>query len=125
MHILIIRPGAIGDTLLTFPVIQALKAHYQDADVTLVGNPAVLPLAQAWLVAEEVADYGDAQWSDLFSTAGIYSPTVRRLLQRTNMTICWLRDDDGVVQHNLLAAGRQHVIVAPGHPPEGVHTHIT
>src|SRR5205823_12041882 len=109
MHILIIRPGAIGDTLLTFPVIQALKAHYHDAHVTLVGNRAVLPLAQAWHVADEVADYEDAQWSDLFSMAGICSPVVRGLLQRTTMTICWLNDIDGVVKHNLLAAGIQHV----------------
>src|SRR5205823_12375306 len=120
MHILIMRPGAIGDTLLTFPVIQALKAHYQDADVTLVGNPAVLPLAQVWHVAKEVADYGDAQWIELFSTAGICSPTVRSVLQRTTMTICWLRDTEGVVKRNLLAAGIQHVVVAPGRPPEGV-----
>ena len=124
MHILIIRPGAIGDTLLTFPVIQGLKAYYQDARMTLVGNSAVLPLAQAWHVADEVADYEDAQWSDLFSTAGICSPAVRGVLQRTTMTICWLRDTDGVVKRNLLAAGIQHVIVAPGRPPEGAHTHI-
>src|SRR5262249_858084 len=124
MHILIIRPGAIGDTLLTFPIIQALKACYQPARVTLVGNPAVLPLAQAWHVADDLAAYRDAHSSDLFSTAGICSPTVRRLLQRTAMTICWLRDADGVVKRNLLAAGMQHVIVAPGRPPEGVHMHI-
>jgi ADP-heptose:LPS heptosyltransferase len=124
MHILIIRPGAIGDTLLTFPIIQALKACYQHADVTLVSNPAVLPLAQAWHVADEVADYGDAQWSDLFSSTGIRSPIVRRLLQRTAMTICWLHDADGLVKRNLLAAGMPHVIVAPGRPPEGVRIHI-
>jgi heptosyltransferase III len=124
MHILIIRPGAIGDTLLTFPVIEALKARYQDTHVTLVGNRAVLPLAQAWHVADEVADYADAQWSDLFSTAGISSPSVHRLLQRTAMAIGWLRDDDGLVKHNLFAAGIQHVIVAPGRPLEGAHMHM-
>ncbi len=124
MHILIIRPGAIGDTLLTFPVIEALKAHYQETHLTFVGNPAVLPLAQAWHIADEVADYGDAQWSDLFSTTGICSPAVRSVLQRTTMAICWLRDIDGIVKHNLLAAGIKHVIVAPGRPPEGVRTHI-
>src|SRR5437588_2615474 len=124
MHILIIRPAAIGDTLLTFPVIQALKAHYQGAHVTLVGNPAVLPLVQAWHVTDEVADYGDAQWSELFSTAGICSPAVRRGLQRTTLAICWLRDNDGVVKRNLLASDIKHVIIAPGRPSEGVCMHI-
>lgn len=124
MHILIIRPGAIGDTLLTFPVIEALKAHYQDPHVTLVSNPAVLPLAQAWHIADEVANYGDTQWSELFSTAGICSPIMHSVLQRITLAICWLRDPDGVVKRNLLAAGIQHEIVAPGRPPQGARRHI-
>ena len=124
MHILIMRPGAIGDTLLTFPVILALKAGYEYAHITLVGNPAVLPLAQIWGVADEAADYGDAKWSELFSTAGIGSSALHRLLQRTDIAICWLHDTDGVVKHNLLAAGIRRVIVAPGRPPAGMRVHI-
>jgi heptosyltransferase-3 len=124
MRILILRPGAIGDTLLTLPVLLALKAQYSHTHVTLVSNPAVLPLAQAWNVADEIADYGNAQWSNLFSTAGICSPVVRGLLQQTDMAVCWLGDPDGIVKHNLLAAGVQQVIVAPGRPPEGMHIHI-
>jgi heptosyltransferase III len=124
MRILILRPSAIGDTLLTFPVILALKAQYSHTHVTFVSNPAVLPLAQAWNVADEIADYGNAQWSDLFSTAGICSPTVCGLLQQTDMAVCWLGDPDGIVKHNLLAAGVQQMIVAPGRPSEGMHIHI-
>ncbi|MEO8954263.1 MAG: glycosyltransferase family 9 protein [Ktedonobacteraceae bacterium] len=124
MRILIIRPGAIGDTLLTLPVMQALRARYQAAHITLVGNVAVLPLALASGIVDAVADYGQLQWSELFSSIGIYTPAMLSLLQQTDLVICWLRDSDGVVRHNLQQAGVKHLVIATGHPPEGQRIHI-
>ena len=124
MHILIIRPGAIGDSLLTFPVIQALRAQYDDPHIIFVGNAAVLPLALAFGLVEEVGDYGNLRWSELFSAEGIYTPELRKQLQQTELAICWLRDPDGMVEHNLRLAGVKRVIVAPGRPPEGRRIHV-
>ena len=121
---MIIRPGAIGDTLLTFPVIQALRARYDDPRITFVGNAAVLPLAVAFGLVEEVDDYGDLRWSELFSAEGIHTPELRKQLQQTELAICWLRDPDGVVEHNLRLADAKRVIVAPGRPPEGKRIHV-
>ena len=126
MHILIIRPGAIGDTLLTFPIIKALRARHSDSHlhITLVGNAAVLPLALAFGLVEEVADYGHLRWSELFSAEGIHAPELREELQETDLAICWLRDPDGLVEHNLRLAGVKQVVVAPGRPPEGKRIHL-
>lgn len=125
MQILIIRPGAIGDTLLTLPVIQALRAKYQAVHITLVGNVAVLPLALASGIVEAVSDYGQLQWSELFSPTGIHTPAMLSLLQQTDLIICWLRDSDSLVRHNLQQAGVKHLIIAAGRPPEEQNIHIT
>src|SRR5258708_8656885 len=124
MHILIIRPGAIGDALLTFPVIQALHAHYDNPHVTLVSNPAVLPLAIKFGLAEEVSDYGHLQWSELFASTGIQQPTLGAQLRQVDLAICWLRDATGVVKRNLYTAGVKNVVVAPGRPNAGERMHI-
>lgn len=125
MHILIIRPGAIGDSLLTFPIIQVLRTKFSDAYITLVSNAAVLPLAVKFGLVEEVSDYGHLQWSELFSTEGIHNPAMQERLQRTDLAICWLRDPGGVVERNLRLAGAKQVIVAVGRPPEGSRVHVT
>ncbi|HEY4034392.1 MAG TPA: glycosyltransferase family 9 protein [Ktedonobacteraceae bacterium] len=123
MHILIIRPGAIGDTLLTFPVIQALKAQYHNPHVTFVGNRAVLPLILAYGIADEVFDYQDVRWAKLFLDTK--DKVVQdEVLQRSELAICWLRDPEGVVERNLLAAGVKRVVVAPGRPTDGERIHI-
>lgn len=119
MYILVIRPGAIGDTLLTLPVLQALRDEYDSVHVTLVGNRAVLPLALASGIVDEVYDYEEARWSHLFLTT--YSNRIRDekmnvLIKRTQLAICWLSDPDGVVAKNLRLAGIEQVIVAPGQP---------
>jgi heptosyltransferase-3 len=118
---LILRPGAIGDTLLAFPVLRALRAQYTHPRITFVGNASVLPLALAFGVAEEVSDYEHVQWSELFSTRGIHVPALQDLLQRIDSAICWLHDPEGLVEHNLRMAGVRRVIVAHGRPQGNLH----
>jgi ADP-heptose:LPS heptosyltransferase len=128
MHILIIRPGAIGDTLLTLPIIQALRVQYAPSSVTLVGNAAVLPLARACGVIDEFYDYQETRWSHLFLTersGPMRDVGLDPILKGAQLAICWLRDPDGIVERNLRAAGIQQVVVAPGRPDpsasEGIH----
>ncbi len=123
-HILILRPGAIGDTLLTFPILRALKARSEQTHITFVSNPLVLPLASSFGLADAVFDYGALEWSELFSQSGIRSPFMQNILHHTNRAICWIRDPDKIVQHNLHSVGIQDVTVAPGRPLEGSNMHI-
>ncbi len=123
-NILVIRPGAIGDALLTFPVLKALREQYEGAYITLVSNAQVLPLAQAFGVAEQVFDFQDIQWSELFSPNGIHTSSMSDLLAQTDLAICWLRDPDGIIEHNLKTSGVEHLIIAPGRPSAGEHHHI-
>jgi ADP-heptose:LPS heptosyltransferase len=122
--ILVIRPGAIGDALLTFPVLKALKEYYFVVHISLVSNAQVLPLAIASDVAEKVFDFQDIHWSELFSTTGICTTFLRDLLEQIDLAICWLHDPDGIVGCNLRNVGVKHCIIAPGRPPEGEHIHI-
>jgi ADP-heptose:LPS heptosyltransferase len=122
--ILVIRPGAIGDALLAFPVLLALRTYFASAHITFVSNTQVLPLALASGVTEEAYDFQDIHWSELFSISGIRTPSIRDLLEQIDLAICWLRDPDGIVEHNLKHAGVKNCVIAPGRPPEGEHIHI-
>jgi heptosyltransferase-3 len=124
MNIVIIRPGAIGDTLLTFPLLRALRTRYPNPYITFVGNIAVLPLALEAGLVDAISDYQALQWSELFSDAGIQAPKLGGLLSGADLVIGWLRDADHVVERNLREAGARQAIIAPGRPPEGERIHI-
>ncbi len=121
MRILVLRPGAIGDTLLAFPVIEALRARYAGAHITVVGNMAVLPLALYCGVADEIADYEEARWSYLFLEPARGLSRLAPLLGQVDMVIAWIRDIDGIVERNLKAAGVRQYVVAAGRPNDTTH----
>src|SRR5260370_22627458 len=123
-NILVLRPGAIGDAILTFPVLKALREQYDGTRITLVSNARVLPLAQAFGVAEQTFDFQDIQWSELFSSNGIHTSSIHDLLAQTELAICWMRDSDGIIEYNLKTSGVKQSIIAPGRPSAGEHLHI-
>lgn len=113
MNIVAIRPAPLGDSLLVFPILAALRAKYNNPRITFLGAPAVLPLAKAWGIADEVIVPADVQWRELVSLAGIRSPALRDLLVQADLVICWLDDSDGWVKNALLAIGVKNYIIAP------------
>ncbi len=125
-RIVVIRPGALGDALLAFPVIQALRQQFvgEKVQVMLVSHAAVLDLSRAWGVAQVTYNYDTAYWSELFLDRGIRTPRLREELARTDLAVGWLRDSEGLVERNLYEVGCQRVIVAPGRPGDEVHEHI-
>jgi len=124
MNIVAIRPAPLGDSLLVFPILAALRTKYPNSHITFLGSPAVLPLAKAWGIADEAIIPADVQWHELVSPAGIRSPTLRDLLVGSDLVICWLNDSDGWVKKGLLAIGVKTFIIAPEGEALNVSKHI-
>ncbi|OGC36083.1 hypothetical protein A2311_00515 [candidate division WOR-1 bacterium RIFOXYB2_FULL_48_7] len=62
--ILIIRPDAIGDMVLTFPAIQAVKDKFPQAEITLLATPYTAPLLAAYSPVQRVIyDYDLKKYS--------------------------------------------------------------
>lgn len=125
MRILILRPGAIGDTLLAFPVIDALRTYMRsgdgDAHITLVGNMAALPLALRCGVADEIASYDEACWRFLFLKPPHSLPVLAPRLEQYDIVVAWLRDADGIVKRNLDGLAIWQSVIAPGRPADATH----
>ncbi len=110
-NIVVIRPDAIGDSLVTFPILVALREKYAPSHITFIGNPGAMPLAKAWGIADEVYGY-DKQWTEVFSPVDIHLPGFRDLFQQTDLAISFALDTD-LARQNLLAAGVKEVITVP------------
>jgi heptosyltransferase-3 len=124
MNIVAIRPAPLGDSLLVFPILSALRAKYNNPHITFLGSPAVLPLAKEWGLADEAINPADVQWHELVSLAGIRSPALRDLLLHADLVICWLDDSDGWVKNALLAIGVKNFIIAPEREALNCSKHI-
>src|SRR5689334_17876544 len=123
-QILILRPGAIGDTLLTFPALRALRERFPRAALAVVGNRPALELGRgAGLL--DTADAFGADWvSDLFGD----EPTdeLRRRLECYDLAIVWMHtaEASGDLARMLRAVGVRAVVPALSFPAPGSRRHL-
>ncbi len=116
-HILIIRPGALGDTLMLMPSIFALRPTYK---ISVAGRrPGIEFLAP---YVGQYFDMDDSVWHRLF----ISPPAPKGLPAKdAEVVICFMGDPDGIIHRNLKiyypAAG---IFLYPSLPLGGPKRHV-
>lgn len=114
MKVLIIRPAALGDTLMLVPGLDQIR---ESCSVTLVGRrPGIDHVS---LFAGLCLDFEGMGWHTIFTDR----PEVPKL-PRLDIVAAFLRDVDGMVRRNLhLLFPDARVHVFPGLPAEteGIH----
>jgi len=123
-RILVFRPGAIGDTLLSFPALLALRRQCTGAEITVVGNQAPLGLGRAAGILDCHDAFGAAWISDLFGDEP--TPALRRRLEYFDLGIVWMHSADAAedLACRLEAAGLRRLLPLVGFPPAGSRVHL-
>src|SRR5690348_2576828 len=121
--IILFRPGALGDTILTFPALSVLRQSFPGARITAVGNAPALALARDAGLVDDVLSFDLPWWAELFAEDGIRSPEARQMLEGAELAVLWLRDPDGLAARSLRALGIPKTLAAPGRPAEGQRVH--
>lgn len=120
-QISVIRPGALGDTLLALPSLALLRRWAPDARLTFIARADVLPLALASSLADDAWPWDLPDWAALFdpsvTVAGL-TARARLALEGADAVIAWAPDSDGALAATLRRLGAGQVIVAPGKPPD-------
>jgi ADP-heptose:LPS heptosyltransferase len=124
-NILVLRGGAIGDFVLTLPVLAALRRHYPGAGLALLGYPAIAQLALVGGLADQVRSL-EAQ-----SLASFFTPDAPLDLQWSDyfagftLMVSYLYDPEGVFARNVARCSPAQFIVGPHRPGVGVTRHVT
>lgn len=125
-RLLIIRGGAVGDFVVTLPVLGALRQAFPQAVIEVMGHLSRAVLALHPHYADQVTDM------DLWGLHRLFRPVVipdrasDRLvsyLKSFDLIVAYLSVSDEILAQNLqriCTTGR--VIVWPPHPPTGVHS---
>lgn len=130
--VLVIRPGALGDTILALPAVRALREwvgpafaqgferQTPQAGLELVGYPRNMALAINPLHAGAGHSIDRALFSRLFSRET--SPELRDFLGRYSHVVAWSRDNSGGLRALLESSALPHVLATPFPAPDaGVH----
>lgn len=124
-NILVIRGGAIGDFILTMPVLSALRARYPAAQLELLANPSIASLATNFDLADNIRDLGSQPFAPLFSLEGKCSPAIAEWLSHFDLIICYLYDPAKIFETNIRRHSTAQYITGPHRPNEQSTAHAS
>jgi heptosyltransferase III len=119
LRILVLRGGALGDLILTLPILREIRNSYKDAATELWG---ILPQARLARPAfiDRIERLDAAELAPLF-VAAQGSPLVRSRLEGFDLAISLLSDPDRTIVRNLAASGVKKVVGGSFRVQPGIH----
>ena len=116
-RVLIIRSGAVGDLVLTLPVLAALKKCCDGISIDMMGDPVRLALLKQCGYVDKVQSIDDRDFTPLFVRhASLADGLALRNLQSYDAIISYLPDSDGVFAENLRRIAAGPVVSGLAHP---------
>ena len=123
--ILVIRGGAIGDFILTLPVLSALRQQFPNAKLEVLGYPRVAQLAVAGGLADAVRSIEARPLAGFFARGGILEPELQEYFASFAIIISYLYDPDGIFEANVRRSCKGQFMAGPHRPDESRNEHAT
>lgn len=124
MRTVIYRPGALGDTLLTFPALHLIRRQWPDAQITLICRADVHALARASDLADSTFRHDLSAWACLFDESAIPSELARETFAGADLALVWSLDSGGMIVSRLRALGALRSLVVQPPPQAGSQRHV-
>jgi ADP-heptose:LPS heptosyltransferase len=116
-NILVMRAGALGDCLLMLPALNALRAHFAQAHIDVMGYPE----RWAWVLGRGLVDAVHCIERPgmhlLFCPGGQIPESLRSFFSAYDIILSYRPDPDGAFAQNLRALGIRLVLSQPPLPP--------
>lgn len=105
-----LRGGALGDFIVTLPVLAALRARWPGSYIELIGYPYVAELARVAGLVDHVASLHGAGIARFFGLRPEIPDAQRAHLRSFDLVFNFFHDPDETVRTNLETGGARHVV---------------
>lgn len=120
-RVLIIRGGAVGDFVVTLPVLAAWRQTLGRGHLEVMGNPSRAALAQHPNYADQITDIESWDLYRLFSRQSAISDRLAAYFQGFDCIVAYLPAAADVLADRLHQMLGNRLITWPPHPSAGVH----
>lgn len=118
---LVIRGGALGDFLLTLPVLAALRESAPSARIDALAYPSFARLASATKIIDAARSIEYGPLAGFFSRGAELNPELRKYFGSFDLIVSYLYDPDGIFAENIASCGAQRFLAGPSRLSEKSH----
>lgn len=123
--ILVIRGGAIGDFILTLPVLTALREQFPQTGLELLGYPRVTQLAHAAGLVDKTASIEERGLATFFARGAGLPARWADYFEEFAVIVSYLYDPDQIFHDNVARCSQAQFIEGPHRPDEGGDLHAS
>jgi ADP-heptose:LPS heptosyltransferase len=123
--VLVIRGGAIGDFILTLPVLAALREQFPRTEIEVLGYPHIAGLALAGGLARRVRSIEARPLAGFFARNGELAPELAEYFSGFQLIVSYLYDPDEIFKTNVGRCSKAQFIAGPHRPDEMADLHAT
>lgn len=123
--VLLIRGGAIGDFVLTLPVLAALREHWPQTRLEVLGCSHIAQLAVAGGLAAAVRSIEAPSLAGFFAPKGSLEQGWKDYFGSFVAILSYLYDPEGTFQENVARCSSGQFIAGPHRPDETAGLHAT
>ncbi|MBN8246099.1 MAG: glycosyltransferase family 9 protein [Verrucomicrobia bacterium] len=124
-RILVVRGGALGDFILTLPVLAALRDGFPVNRIELLGYPQVTDLAVRSGAADAARSIESRPLAGFFARGGALDPGLSAYFAAFHLVISFLFDPDLIFRTNVGRVSQAGFIQGPHRPDESLDRHAS
>jgi heptosyltransferase-2 len=110
---LVVRGGALGDFLLTLPVLHALRTCAPASRLEVLAYPGIASLARTSGLVDQVRSIEYGPLAGFFTRGGTLDPELQKFFGSFDLVVSYLYDPDGIFAENLRTSGVKRLVEGP------------
>ncbi|MBL9175693.1 MAG: glycosyltransferase family 9 protein [Verrucomicrobiales bacterium] len=122
-RILVVRGGALGDFILTLPVLAALRSHFPGNRIEVLGYPQWASLAVETGLADDARSIEARPLAGFFARGGSLDSDLSGYFRSFHLIVSFLFDPDLIFRTNVGLASQAGFIQGPHRPDETLPLH--
>ncbi|MBI1839621.1 MAG: glycosyltransferase family 9 protein [Verrucomicrobia bacterium] len=116
--ILVIRGGAIGDFILTLPVLAALRKRFPGGRIEVLGVPRIAQLAERAGLADAVHNLEERRFAPFFGACGAEAGEAEAVVRGGSLVLSFIHDPERVFETNWTRVSGARWIRGPHRPSD-------
>jgi heptosyltransferase-2 len=108
-----VRGGALGDFLLTLPVLHALRSSAPASRLEVLAYPGIASLARTSGLVDQVRSIEYGPLAGFFTRGTTLDPELQKYFGSFDLVVSYLYDPDGIFAQNLRASGVKRLVEGP------------